>query len=320
MSDHLVATPPGSYNSAVRTTIIIFAIALLATVVVWHLPGHVPSLLGIFSLWILLPSWLLFVAALVMQDRLLIGLTLPLILLHLVRIVPDLAPAQPIPEGPQLHIVSANLLMVHPDPLPLAEALLARDADILLLQEVSDIWMEALRTSGVLAAYPHQALIAQNDSFGTALLSRVPLQNARVEDLLGVPYTRATVMLGDVPVNVLNIHTLPPRNQAYFERWKAQMAFLGERSTDRPLAIIGDLNTTQFGREYRDLQDAGMQSAHRLCGRGHAISFPNGLFPLPPVRLDHALLSEELTCVSITEIHQTGSDHSALDMVIGLTP
>lgn len=302
-----------------RTIIIILAASLLLTAGVWHLPGHLPSLLGIFSLWILLPSWLLFFAALALWDRLLIGLTLPLVLLHLVRIVPDLAPAQAPPEGPQLHIVSANLLMVHPDPLPLAELLLARDADVLLLQEVSDIWMDALSETGVLAAYPHQTLLAQNDSFGTALLSRLPLQDARVDDLLGVPYTRATVRLGAVDVEILNVHTLPPRSQAYFQRWQAQMAFLGEQvAGGGPLAIIGDLNTTQHGRAYRNLLDAGLQGAHRQCGRGHAITFPNGLFPIPSVRLDHALLSEDLACVSISEIHGTGSDHSVLDLVIGL--
>ena len=287
------------------------------------LPGWIPALLGIFSLWLLAPAWLLLAAALLLRRRLLVALSAPVALAHLALLAADRwpAPPPPPPDAPQLHVVSANLLMVHPDPLPLAQALLARDADVLLLQEVSGRWVAALEESGLLAAYPHQLVLPQEDSFGIALLSRVPLRAVGEGDLLGVPYTHAVLQLGETTVTLLNIHTLPPRTGAYFERWQAQLDLLAElsRAQTGAVALIGDLNTTQHGRAYRRLLRAsGLHAAHPECGRGSAVTFPNGVFPLPPIRLDHALLSPALACVSLTEIPRTGSDHSALDMVLAL--
>jgi endonuclease/exonuclease/phosphatase (EEP) superfamily protein YafD len=302
----------------VRRLLLTLTVLLLLVALATLLPGWIPTLLGAFSFWVLLPGWLLLLAALALRDRALIGLSLPPVLLHGALVVPDLAPAQPPPTGPTVHLLSANLLMVHPDPLPLARMLLARDADILLLQEVSDRWVAALSQSGILASYPHQLLHAQNDSFGTAILSRLPLTDARIEDFLGVPLTAATIQLGGQDIDLLNIHTLPPRTGAYFQRWQAQMDLLAGSVGSRPLALIGDLNTTQHSRAYRRLLSAGLHGANRECGQGLATTFPNGLFPIPSVRLDHALLSEHLACVSISAIPRTGSDHSALDLVIGL--
>ncbi len=301
-----------------RPLLILLTTPLLLAAVGMLLPGWIPSLLEVFSRWVLMPAWVLLLASIVAKDRWMIAANLLLVVLHLVRVVPDLAPAKAPPEGPSVHIVSANLLMVHPDPLPLAQALLARDADVLMLQEVSDIWIAALSSSGVLAAYPHQVIQARNDSFGTAILSRLPLTSASVSDLLGVPYTQATLDLGEETLTLLNIHTLPPRTGDYFQRWQAQMDFLAQQVGEGPMALIGDLNTTQHSGAYRALLRAGLHSAHQECGRGRATTFPNGLFPIPSVRLDHALLSAHLGCVSVEEIPRTGSDHSALDLVIGL--
>jgi len=40
-----------------------------------------------------------------------------------------------------------------------------------------------------------------------------------------------------------------------------------------------------------------------------ATTFPNGLFPLPPLRLDHALMTEDLGCVDLAHGTGEGSDH-----------
>ena len=55
-----------------------------------------------------------------------------------------------------------------------------------------------------------------------------------------------------------------------------------------------------------------LRSAHVDRGRGYAITWPNGMFPLPPIRIDHALLSPEVECLAISEGIGTGSDHRPL--------
>ena len=227
---------------------------------------------------------------------------------------PSLPAALPPEAGPTLRIFSGNLLMVHPDPAAIVAEIQAADADVLLLQEYSPRWQEALTAAGVLAAYPEGVSVVREDSFGTAIFSRQPLRSAELLDVEGLPMSRVEIDLGERPTTLLNVHTLPPRTYRYTDIFRDQMRWLAAASAARtgPLAMIGDFNATRHSADYQRLLATGLRSAHDDRGRSLATTFPNGLFPLPPIRLDHALLSPELTCRSITEGQGEGSDHRPL--------
>jgi hypothetical protein len=79
-----------------------------------------------------------------------------------------------------------------------------------------------------------------------------------------------------------------------------------------PLIVIGDFNATQNSRVYKDLKIGGLRSAHEDRGRGYVTTWPNGWSLIPPIRIDQAFLSADVTCQDITEGIGTGSDHKPL--------
>ncbi len=245
---------------------------------------------------------------------------------HTILVLPDLLPGAPLPddleERATIRLVGANLLMVNPDTDGIAREILAADPDVILVQEYSPRWATSFERHGILAAYPHAVGVVREDSFGIAILSRLPLERAELVDVAGLPVARATVVVGEQRLRLIGVHTLPPRLPEYTATWREQMAWLrtAALAEPRPLAVIGDLNATQHSRRYQRLTHAGLVSAHRRCGRGWATTFPNGVFPVPPIRLDHALVSPELVCVAIREGEGAGSDHRPLIVDLALPP
>ncbi len=219
--------------------------------------------------------------------------------------------------GAGITLLSANLLMVHPDPPVLAAEILAADADILAFQEYSPRWEAEFGLDGLMERYPHRVDIVRSDSFGTAIWSRVPLLTASLFELTGLPQSRATVQIGAGAVEILNVHTLPPRSLEYLWPHLEALDEIGGwmEDTDQPFIVTGDFNAgahTAFAARARRAAD----DAWELAGRGPGTTWPNGVFPLPPMRLDHIYLSRDLTVEQIHIGTGSGSDHRPLRAVL----
>lgn len=223
---------------------------------------------------------------------------------------PDM-PSIPKPEPPQtLRLVTANVLMVNPDPQPLIEELIGLDADVIVVEELSHHWAAALEAHAGLDAWSYRRLIPTQGSFGIAVLSRVPISVETI-DLLGVPMLRVDVGTGQDAMRIYGVHTLPPRTDAYTEVWHRQMALLAQTlgAETGNVVLTGDLNATRHHPSYNRLLQAGLRDAHAEVGRASATTWPNGLFPLPPMRLDHVLVGGNLRVVNVTEGVGQHSDH-----------
>ena len=150
----------------------------------------------------------------------------------------------------------------------------------------------------------------QDDSFGTAIYSRWPLQNAETLELGGVSQARADAQTPIGPIELLDVHTLPPRTLEYLpvhlqglrdiEGW-VQTA-TGE------FLVAGDFNTGPRAALFRKLRSV-VTDAWLQAGSGPGYTWPNGLFPLPPARFDHVLLSNGLAAVAAEVGVGEGSDH-----------
>jgi endonuclease/exonuclease/phosphatase (EEP) superfamily protein YafD len=75
------------------------------------------------------------------------------------------------------------------------------------------------------------------------------------------------------------------------------------------LLLGGDLNATPHTGWFQRLLRLGLRSAHEERGRALASTWPNGLMPFPPIRLDHFLVSSELLVLDVREGEGRGSDH-----------
>ena len=79
--------------------------------------------------------------------------------------------------GPRLRLVAQNVHTANKRSDLVLEFLRRADADVLLLMEVNERWLnvlESLRTN-----YPHVTAEPREDNFGIALFSRLPLTNMR---------------------------------------------------------------------------------------------------------------------------------------------
>lgn len=81
--------------------------------------------------------------------------------------------------------------------------------------------------------------------------------------------------------------------------------------------VTGDFNSTPYSR-FAAAMDRRDDDAWDLAGAGYGHTAPNGLFPLPPIRLDHVYVSESLTVTSAEMGIGTGSDHRPLIVEVGL--
>jgi len=231
-------------------------------------------------------------------------------------------------SGSELKIFSANLLMVNRDFSIVQEIIEARP-DVVCLQELSPPWRRAIVREGLLQVYPYRIELVREDSFGTAIYSKYVLEDeelweaAPVGQNYDVPLTRATVKTnGGHKYRIYNLHALPPRISLYIPMFNAQFQVIiaelrREINSGAHVIVAGDFNMSQHNKWMNRLT-AFMNSAHFLCGRGYAITFPNGVFKVPPVRLDHVLLSKGIQCNSIREGVGRGSDHRPLIFTVCL--
>ena len=174
--------------------------------------------------------------------------------------------------------------------------------------------MQALSDRGLLDEYPHSLVRVREDSFGAAVLSKRPLADSSIWMLGDVPMLLVTVVLDDASVQIVNWHPLPPRTPRYVAIWNDQYAALDQWVAEQsgPVLIIGDFNATQHARWMQQILQSGFQSAHVQTGRGYAVTYPNGTSRVPPIRIDHLLMSSHCVCRQIREGVGRGSDHKPL--------
>ena len=234
-----------------------------------------------------------------------------------------LRPARPDPvdpASPALRVMSVNLLMINRNTDGIIAEIQSARPDVLLLQEYSDHWHDALQKA-LAAAYPHRSFETRDDSFGVAVYSRLPFAGGDVYNRVALgrealPQQRAVVRFGGRDVAVYNVHLLPPRRLDYTVENRVQFAdLLKTLSEERlPYVVAGDWNLTDDTPQHRDLRRVGARDAQDVAGRGRGATWPvNSFFRyLPGLRLDHVYLGPGLTAVRCATGVGDGSDHRPL--------
>jgi endonuclease/exonuclease/phosphatase (EEP) superfamily protein YafD len=292
--------------------------AVLATVVVMRLAWHdglwLFLLLNILTPYIYVPAWLIAPCAALARRWRLAAASLVVVVFHFQWVVMPLFPrSPPATLGRPLRVVSANLLVVNETPAVLAAELERFDADVYFLQELSSEWDEEFERLGFWRRYPFNQRYTGEDAFGSAIASRLPVRDLQVFWSSELPQMRGVLRLGDRDVELINIHLLPPRTQDYTRYYHMGVESLLEtvrRLGPRSFIIAGDFNSTpdsDFATRMRDLADDAWETGGRRFGSG--FTWPNGLFPVPPIRLDHVFVSRDLGVVTTGVGAGAGSDH-----------
>ena len=218
-----------------------------------------------------------------------------------------------VPKKQSLKVALLNVYSANPEKTAVLAQIRRLDADVLVLLEVDDDWSFAANSLHNNYAYMH--VRSQRDNFGIALLSKFETENVRIAPLReGYPVSvEATLRVGDEKVLLIASHPLPPVNSRTFAMRNQQLDDIANLVTKRGkkhTLLIGDLNTTPWSKNFKDLTSKTGLTDSRL-GYGYQPTWPSHMAILR-VPIDHILNS---SAFAVHEFHTeaiAGSDHRAV--------
>jgi endonuclease/exonuclease/phosphatase (EEP) superfamily protein YafD len=184
------------------------------------------------------------------------------------------------------------------------------DADVLVLQELSQEWVSGLRP--LKAQYPHWALtLGLRYGDGIAVLSRLPIAEWQVLEPGGgiKQAVAAAIRQGDRRVTVLGVHPMNPMGAVRARQRQLYLTALGRlaASAERPTIVAGDFNVTPWSYLYKEfLRESGLVRQGRIAGTWPA---PLGLIGIP---IDHVFAGPEFFAAEAYIGPDLGSDHHPL--------
>jgi endonuclease/exonuclease/phosphatase (EEP) superfamily protein YafD len=224
--------------------------------------------------------------------------------------------------GVDVRIVSANLRYGRADAAAVVG--LARDADILAVQELTPEKAELISVAGIEEVMPHRVLRSREGPAGVGISSRYPLTADADYDEFWLGLITARVRIPGLAghATVASTHMSAPWPEP-IRGWRDDLArlsvVLGEigASARGPVVMAGDLNATPDVLEFRRLLRDGYHDAAEQAGAGLTRTHPADIV-LPPVfAVDHILIRGG-TATSVRTLPLSGSDHRALAVRITL--
>ena len=162
-----------------------------------------------------------------------------------------------------------------------------------------------------------------NGNFGIGLVSRIPLNEARIVRFgnPALPAVDVLVTANNQRVRLLGIHTLPPmgsRNFDHRNRFLEQVATTvrdyRNREPDTPVVVVGDLNLTPWSPFFHAFcNNAALKPFIGSAWEPTWYRFQTHPFGLV---LDHVLTTDDLRCIARTVGDDVGSDHRFVTHVV----
>ena len=304
------------------------ALGVAAASLLGHLSRH-HFLLELFSHFRVQYAALLIGAAmllLIVRSRRLAALALLGALLDVALIAPRLLPqarAEAMPGASAIRLLVQNVNTSNSHFHRVLELIERENPDVILLLEVDQRWMEAMRPLD--AAYPHSISSPRTDNFGIALWSRIELRDARIEPMTDsrVPTIVADVLCSAGAFRLIGTHTLPPVSRAYAATRNEQLRLVARdlnSHTNLPTIVCGDLNVSPWSAHFRDLlYEGGLSDTARGFGLQRTWPASSVLMRIP---IDHILTTNGVSTTNRRVGPDVGSDHLGLiaDLIVSARP
>jgi endonuclease/exonuclease/phosphatase (EEP) superfamily protein YafD len=304
----------GFWDVATWTFALMCVVVALSRVVGGNAPVLLQPLQAVLPI-LFVPIWLvLFVAVITRRwpQAIVAGL---LALTHFFSVNPArVAVTEPfwLPNAPSITIAHLNVFVENETPDATVEVLLNADADVLVLNEFTDSFSTRLLVKGAFEKYPYRALVPRQTPFGAAIFSKFPFDDVQRVGRAQLPSVRVVLPGGDL-VRVVATHPEAPLSSGSSQFWDQDLKTFGrlvaDAGGDEPVALIGDFNATRWQPPFGHLLAGSLRDAHETIGRGLSFSWPVNKGLVPFARLDHALHSDRLFPLSVTELRDAGSDH-----------
>lgn len=214
----------------------------------------------------------------------------------------------------RLRILSQNVFRPNKDKPAVLRHVLESDADIVLLQEVGEEWVAAMKP--LEAKYPYHIALPRVDHFGLALYSRIPWSKAEIQWLgnLPVPSIEARIVHRDREFVLIGIHTMSPNKPGRARIRDQQLQLLADHVSRlrHPVLVVGDLNVTPWSAGMR-IATSGNLGYRSLRPPWTPTWRPYGLEAVP---IDHVLATAPFVITERTLGPQVGSDHRSLAVTV----
>ena len=252
-------------------------------------------------------------AAILVRRAPAIVLSAALVLVHAWLTVPWFVGGQTAAQADDdLVIISSNLEFGGADATALAEQVKAREADALVITEVTPQALHTIEGTEIGTLLPHRAGQADLAAAGTVVLSRYPVtQISRGSGTFSQPLMSLATEKGEVLVKA--VHPMPPTSPL---TWHKELKNLDAALADlvatdpRPVIVAGDFNATEDHTVFRPLTDT-LVDAHRAAGAGWVRTWPQGMAIPAFAHIDH-VLTHGLDVVDAGSFELPGTDHSAV--------
>lgn len=272
--------------------------------------------------YLILACCCLFFFILARKRKLWIALSLLCIFLNLAEVAPwYLAPARAAETmGKPLRILQSNVLTNNRRYADVISLVREENPDIAVFVEVSAIWAEELKALKDLLPYS----FSNQDTliYGTAIYSKLPLENTHLYDFSGRKILSADVKFSETVLSLIAAHpSVPTRAKNYISR-NNQLRGIGETVANlkNPVAVVGDLNVTMWSPFYQQMiATSGLKNSR--SGFGLLPTWPTKL-PMFYLPIDHCLVSPEIQVLKSRTGPYLGSDHLPMitDLAIAPTP
>jgi len=213
-------------------------------------------------------------------------------------------------EKAKITVAQFNVLKFNSNHKSVIESIKESEADIVSLQEIDRSWSVDIYKN-ISKIYPYSfSYPSENCCFGIALYSKIPLNNAQLQWLGGVPNITADIQWQGEKIHVLSAHTHAPITPYKFEQRNihiADMALYLQRVKYAKM-VIGDFNSVPWDNFLKDFKEKSKMTDSR---HSYVSTFPSflGKFGIP---IDYIFHSKELECVVFTAIPSKASDHNGI--------
>jgi len=233
-----------------------------------------------------------------------------------------IARRQPAATGQYLRVLTANLLAGRADAGEVIDLVGRTDADVMFVQELSDLAAIGLSAAGLDRMLPYAATdLGTPHERGNGIYARHPFRVWPQVMPTSSIQPVVTMKMPSAQVRLACVHLWAPRGPWSpwgVNRWRADLAALSllpvpGDPADLPLIAAGDFNSTVDHAGFRRLLRDGFKDA--ACQAGNGLTPTWGFIPggrLALVAIDH-VLTDERCAVLGTSVHALpGTDHKAV--------
>jgi endonuclease/exonuclease/phosphatase (EEP) superfamily protein YafD len=216
-------------------------------------------------------------------------------------------------SSPQISVLFGNLRDNGPDDGKL-KAVADADADVAVLVELTPDEMKTILADGGAAKWPYRIDASNWGTSGFGILSRIPL-DPTPKPMIHSTLIGSSLKVGDATLHLFGEHTTSPTDAGRASAWASELDKLDTalHATQGPILLVGDFNATRWHEQFAHFLNEGYTDAHEAMGQGLSRSWPVTGRRLakfgPLLRLDHALVNNDVGVVSVHDVDLPGSDH-----------